>query len=159
MGSRFAMTIESPLPISIKDAILNSNENDTIYGSNFDGIPARVLKTSLSKQFMKRRPFIGTIIYRAFKAASTMNIPIYKILPGLLTKFSQIFMIAQFGAASEKLQKATIDGDIQNGIQFIGQSTGLINDIITVDEVIQRIMMEAKDITIQNSRIFQNMKE
>jgi enoyl-[acyl-carrier protein] reductase II len=118
MGSRFAMTLESPLPISIKDAIMQSNENDTIYGSNFDGIPARVLKTSLSTQLMKRRPFIGTIIYRALKSARTMNVPLWKIIPGLLTQFSQIFMIAQFGAATEKLQQATIHGNLENGVQF-----------------------------------------
>lgn len=155
MGTRFAITNESPLPLSIKNAILNSNENDTIYGSNFDGIPARVLKTELSQQLMKKRPFIGVILYRALQAARTMKIPLWKILPGLITQFSQIFMIAQFGAATEKLQQATIHGNLNNGVQFIGQSQGLIHDIPTVDEVIQRIMREAKEITEQNARLFE----
>jgi enoyl-[acyl-carrier protein] reductase II len=155
MGTRFAITSESPLPLSVKNAIIQSTENDTIYGSNFDGIPARVLRTTLSLDLMKKRPFIGIILYRAIMAAQTMKIPLWKIIPGLFTQFTQIFMIAQFGAASEKLMQATIHGNLQNGIQFIGQSQGLIHDIPTVDELVQRIVLEAKDITLQNAKIFQ----
>ena len=56
-----------------------------------------------------------------------------------------MYTIAQFGAATESLMKATVDGDDKNGVQFIGQSQGLIEDIPTVDELVQRIMQEAAD--------------
>ena len=72
-----------------------------------------------------------------------MNIPLWQIIPGLLTQFDKIYTIAQFGAATEKLMKATIDGDFENGVQFIGQSQGLISDIPSVEELIQRIVNEA----------------
>jgi enoyl-[acyl-carrier protein] reductase II len=156
MGSRFAVSQESPLPLSIQTAILDGTESDTIYGSNFDGIPARVLNSPTAQQLMKHRPSLLTIVYRAILAARTMNLPLYKILPGLMTQYDKLFMMAQFGAASERLMTATIRGDLQNGVQFIGQSQGLIQDNPSVNEIIQRIVLEAKDVTIQSSQRFQN---
>lgn len=143
MGSRLAVSVESPLAAQVKEAIVRLDESDTIYGSNFDGIPARVLKSSVSESLMKNRPLLPVTIYRAFQASRSMNIPLWKVIPGLVTQFSKMFMVAQFGAATERLTKATIDGDLENGVQFVGQSQGMINDVATVEEIVQRIMAEA----------------
>jgi enoyl-[acyl-carrier protein] reductase II len=156
MGTRLAISQDSPLPKSVQDSIIRASESDTIYGSNFDGIPARVLKTPIAQQLMKSRPNIGTILYRAIQAAQTMNVPIMHIVAGLITQYNKIYMIAQFGAASQRLMNATIDGDLHNGIQFIGQCQGLIHDNPTVDVLIQQIMQEAYDITKQSSNLFIN---
>ncbi len=56
-----------------------------------------------------------------------------------------MYIIAQFGAATESLMKATIEGNHKEGVQFIGQSQGLIGDIPTVNELVQRIICEAQD--------------
>lgn len=154
MGSRFAVSQESPLPWSVQEAIISSTESDTIYGSNFDGIPARVLKSPISQQLMQSRPFWGTILYRAINAAQAMNIPVWKILPGLISQYDKMFMIAQFGAASERLMAATIRGDIENGVQFIGQSQGLIHDNPNVDTIIQRIILEACEVSSTTVKLF-----
>ena len=45
MGTRFASTQESPLHHNIKENIVRHGESDTVYGSNFDGLYARVMKT------------------------------------------------------------------------------------------------------------------
>jgi enoyl-[acyl-carrier protein] reductase II len=155
MGSRLAVSQESPLPVSIQESIIAASESDTIYGSNFDGIPARVLKTSISQKLMASRPYLGTIIYRAWNAARTMNIPLWKVLPGLVTQFDKMFMIAQFGAASERLMAATVDGNLEQGVQFIGQSQGLIHDRPSVDELIHRMVREAEEATLKNARRFE----
>jgi enoyl-[acyl-carrier protein] reductase II len=154
MGSRFAVSQESPLPLSIQEAIMSNTESDTIYGSNFDGIPARVLKSPISRQLMQSRPFWGTILYRAINAARTMKIPLWKIIPGLITQYDKMFMIAQFGAASERLMMATIHGDIEKGIQFVGQCQGLIHDNPDVDTIIQRVITEAHQATYTSCKLF-----
>ena len=157
MGSRFAITKESPLATNTKHAIVEHTEVDTIYGTNFDGIPARVLKTDISKKAMKSRPFIGTILYRSLLAAKTMNIPLWQILPGLITQYDKIFMISQFSAATQSIQDATVNGDItQNGIQFIGQCQGLIHDIPSVENLIQQIIYDAKLISQETNIILNN---
>jgi len=147
MGSRFAISKESALAHEMKEIVSDSNstESDTLYGKNFDGIPARVLKSDESvRVFAKPAPF-PVVMYRAFKAATKMNIPLYKVLPGLITQWEKMYIIAQFGAATESIMKATVEGNNKEGVQFIGQSQGLIGDIPTVDALIQRIISEALD--------------
>jgi len=155
MGSRFATTKESSLAHQMKEIIANpelsggSTESDTIYGKNFDGIPARVLKSAESSRLNKKPASLPLVIYRAFNAAQKMNIPLYKVIPGLITQFDKMYMVAQFGAATESLMKATVDGNYDEGVQFIGQSQGLIEDIPAVDELVQRIILEAIETSSQ----------
>lgn len=159
MGSRFATTQESPLAQSVKEAVVKSTESNTIYGSNFDGIPARVLKTPMSEKLMASKPFIGTTVYRAFQAAQKMEMPLWKVLPGLIAQWDKMFMVAQFGAATEALMAATVDGKLDQGVQFIGQSHGMIHDIPMVDDLVQRIIMEAREATYRQSSVFDEVAE
>jgi enoyl-[acyl-carrier protein] reductase II len=147
MGSRFAITMESPLADETKGAISSpsNTETETLYGKNFDGIPARVLRTETSSRLMGRPASLPTIAYRAFGAARRMGMPLHKVLPGLLMQWDKMYTIAQFGAATEYLMRATVEGDHEGGVQFIGQCQGLIGDIPTVDDLVQRIMREAAD--------------
>jgi len=167
MGSRFATTVESPLALNTKRAIANpdATEEDTIYGSNFDGIPARVLKSPAAKKANEKPAPFPLVIYRAFMAAKGMNIPLWKVLPGLITQWNKMYAVAQFGAATEAIQAATVHGDIENkGVQFVGQCQGLIYDIPTVDKLVQRIILEAAFSTeetaskfgVENYRIDEN---
>ncbi|KAL3794458.1 hypothetical protein ACHAW5_011035 [Stephanodiscus triporus] len=156
MGSRFAVTRESPLAEGTKGAVSSPNnaEGDTLYGKNFDGIPARVLRTETSSRLMRRPASFPSVVYRAFGAATKMGIPLYKIIPGLLTQWDKMYTIAQFGAATEYLMKATVEGDHEGGVQFIGQCQGLIDDIPTVDDLVQRTMHEAADASLLSFATF-----
>lgn len=150
MGSRFATTAESPLASKIKEAIANphlnggSTESDTIYSKNFDGIPARVMRYPAAIQANKKRAPLPLVCLRAFRAAREMNIPLWKVLPGLMTQFDKMYAVAQFGAATEAIQAATVHGDLdEKGVQFIGQCQGLISDIPNVEDLVQDIIGEA----------------
>jgi enoyl-[acyl-carrier protein] reductase II len=156
MGSRLAVTKDSPLAQQMKEAVSGADESETIYGKNFDGIPARVLKTPMSEKLMASRPFFTTIVYRAFQAARQVNIPLWKVIPGLLTQWDKMFVIAQFGAATQAIQAATVDGSLRNGVQFIGQSQGMINDIPSVEEIVQRIITEARDVSQRQANCFED---
>ena len=154
MGSRLAVSKESPLAAPVKQAVTEASESDTIYGSNFDGIPARVLKTKTSESLMARRPFLGIIVYRAFAAARKLGIPMHKVLPGLVTQWQKMFIVAQFGAATEHLMAATVDGKLDEGVQFIGQSQGMIHDIAPVEEIVQRVVRETQDVIVRTANLF-----
>ena len=41
-------------------------------------------------------------------------------------------------------QKALFEGDVKEGFMFVGQATGAINDIPTVQELVDRIIAEAE---------------
>jgi enoyl-[acyl-carrier protein] reductase II len=139
---------------SVKEVIVDSDESATVYGSNFDGIPARVLRTSNSESLMAKRPLLPTIIFRAFQAARNMNIPLWKIIPGLMTQFDKIFMVAQFGAATKSLMAATVDGELDTGVQFVGQSQGMIDAIEPVDLIVQRIVQDARLVLSDRADLF-----
>lgn len=154
MGSRMAVTMESPLAQATKDAIIQSSAHDTIYGSNFDGIPARVLKTRSAEKVMVRRPWMPVIAYRAFQASQQLGMPLWKAMAGLVVQFDKIFIIAQFGAATEKIMAATVDGDVEHGVQFVGQGQSMISDIPTVEQCIKRTISEAVNVNRQSQLMF-----
>ena len=154
MGSRFAVSHESTLAQTAKEAICANTESDTIYGHYFDGISARVLKTPMSKQLMARPPPFPLVLWRALRAAQDFAIPIWKVLPGLLTQWDKLFAVAQFGAATRFLETATIHGDLEQGVQFVGQSQGLIHHVASVDEIVQQIMNEAAAASFKTAHYF-----
>ena len=157
MGSRLATTYESPLAQEMKHAIVKSSQEDTLYGSNFDGIPARVLKTPTSLHYMNKKPPLPIIIYRSFVASQQLNIPLWKVIPGLITRWKEMFVVAQFGAATKAIMAATVDGKMEEGVQFVGQSQGLIHDIPTVDEMVQRIIQQAGDASLRSTECLRDV--
>jgi len=52
--------------------------------------------------------------------------------------------IIEFGTG--KLRLAAIEGDVINGSVMAGQIAGMINDIVPVKELIERIVAEAEEI-------------
>lgn len=157
MGTRFATTVESPLPDNVKRAIADplNTESDTIYGKNFDGIPSRVMKSPAAIQANKKAAPFPIVLYRAFEAAKHMNIPLWKILPGLMTQYDKMYTIAQFGAATRALQDAAVGGDLKKGVQFVGQCQGLVQDVPTVEILIQRIIADATTTAKVNASKFE----
>jgi enoyl-[acyl-carrier protein] reductase II len=63
---------------------------------------------------------------------------------GLLSQFDKIKMLSLFGAATEKLEAATIKGDLSNGVQFIGQSQGVINEVKSVQQIMDDVVFGAE---------------
>lgn len=143
MGSRFAVTVESPLAEGVKREMVARSENDTIYGKNFDGLYARVLSTESGIKAMKSPTNPVVAAFKSFQAAKLINLPLWKVIPGLLTQWDKMYQLSLFGAATEKLMAATIDGDLERGVQFAGQSIGLIHDVPTVQALVDRVVNEA----------------
>jgi enoyl-[acyl-carrier protein] reductase II len=52
--------------------------------------------------------------------------------------------IIEFGTG--KLRLAVEEGDVVNGSLMAGQSSGLVRDIVTIKEVIERMVAEAEQI-------------
>ena len=152
MGSRLATTQESPLHQATKDAVVERSEAQTIYGNNFDGLYARVMKTPASIKAMKRPMGFIKAALLSVKAAKIANMPVMTVLAGLVVQFDKVRLLSLFGAATEKIQAATVDGNLDKGVQFIGQTQGLIEDQPTVSELVNRTMAEAQEIasTIQS---------
>lgn len=150
MGSRLATSAESPLHQNMKDAVVNKSEEDTIYSKNFDGIYARVMNSPEGVRAMKKPMNFFVASIEAMKAATIVNQPIWKIMLGMLAMVDKVKLLAYFGAAVPRLKAATVDGDYQKGVQFIGQTQGLINDQPSVQEIFDRIRDQANQIQLKN---------
>lgn len=154
MGSRFATSADSPLHHGVKETVVSKSEQDTIYSNNFDGLWARVMKTPQAEKATRRPMNFFMAAIEATKAAKIVKQPVWKIMVGMLVMLDKIKLLAYFGASVPRLQAATIEGDLDNGVQFIGQTQGLIEDIPTVEVLVNRIMTEAKELHSSQQRYF-----
>lgn len=154
MGSRLATSQESPLHQTTKQAVIERSEQDTIYSKNFDGIPARVMRTSASRKATRRPMNFVMACWQATRAAKLVEQPIWKVLLGLLARVDKVKLLAYFGASVPKLKAATEQGDLDYGVQFIGQSQGLIDDLPTVSEILQRTVADAEQLHRQQASLF-----
>ena len=55
-----------------------------------------------------------------------------------------MIQLAHMATAFEKIKVATEDGDLVKGVHLTGQVQGLIHDLPTVAEVVERTMEEAR---------------
>ncbi|MCX8122646.1 MAG: nitronate monooxygenase [Spirochaetes bacterium] len=155
MGTRLSMTKESPLHQRTIEAQLKAGIEDTIYSNRFDGIYCRVLKTKSAEKAIKRGMNLPLAVIQSYRIAKMMNMPYLKLALGVMLQGPKMMIqLAHFATAFDKIKAATEKGDLEYGVQLIGQCQGLINDVPTVKEVIERTVKEAKAIYQKNLKKF-----
>ncbi len=145
MGTRLATTKESPVHERTKQAHLDAGIEDTLYSDRFDGLWCRVLKSKSSEKSIKN----GMNLFRAAlvgpSIAKSMDLPLMKVMLGMLAQPDKMMTLAHMATAFGKIQAATEQGDWdKKGVELIGQCCGLIHDMPTVKETIERIVKEAQ---------------
>jgi enoyl-[acyl-carrier protein] reductase II len=146
MGTRLSMTKESPVHELTKKAQLEAGIEDTIYSNRFDGLYCRVLTTPQSKKSVKQ----GINLFRAMVAgpriARELKLPLMKLMLGMLAQPGNMMKLAHMSTAFDKIKYATESGDLKYGVHLTGQVQGLIDDLPTVKEVIDRTVKEAQEV-------------
>jgi enoyl-[acyl-carrier protein] reductase II len=146
MGTRFAATQESALHDDMKKVIVEKQAEETLYTENFDGMWARIMRTPTSVRVThKPMSFVRSAIH-AMRAGRDMGMPMKPILQRLFQNPEQIRLLSHFGAAMPMVEAATINGDIETGVQFIGQSQGLVDDIPSACELVRQVVDEAESV-------------
>lgn len=151
MGTRFLLTQESHVPDHVKQIYLDTKASGTVVTKAVDGYPQRVIRTALIDQLEK-----ASILTRFPKAAKNA-LSLMKVtgtsLPelieeGLAMKQNQELTWSQLAMAANApmLTKASmVDGRIEAGILPTGQIAGVIDEIPTVAQLVDRIMGEARE--------------
>jgi nitronate monooxygenase len=116
MGTRFVVTHECVAHPEIKELLIKARETDTSLIDRSLGLPMRVIKNKPAEKALEMDK----------RGAS---------LEELMTVIS--------GALG---RKAWIEGDIDAGVVSVGMAVGRIHEIVSVKEVIDGIIEEAKDI-------------
>ncbi len=144
MGTRFATSQESPVHAATKELIKEKSVEDTLYTKNFDSMPCRIMSTPTALRETAKPLSLPRALWKALQAAREMGRPLLALLSEVLKNgFVQALKLAYFGAATSQIRKAIIDGNHREGIQLIGQVQGLVHDVPTVAELVQRVLQEA----------------
>ena len=157
MGTRLAATREAEVPDSLREVWVHSSEEDTIIDPAFDGINCRVLKNEAAERLLSKR---SLPLLDAFTAGLYMKKEMNLSWGDMIRTASQLRRqpigigsgkrglgsMMRFAVGSRLFRKATLEGDTKDGILMMGQTVGLIHDIPTVAEVIERTVAEAEAI-------------
>ncbi len=146
MGTRFAATRESGLHDRMKDVIVEKDAEETIYTDHFDGMWARIMETPKSHEVTDKPMSFAKSAVHAVRAGREMGMPVRPILERLVKAPDQIKLLSHFGAAMPYVEAATIEGDVESGVQFIGQAQGLVSDVVSAAEVVTGTVREAREI-------------
>ena len=144
MGTRFAATAESALHEHTKKTIVEKRADETLYTDRFDGMWARLMETPASLE-RTRKPmgWVETAL-RAISTARSLGMPLRPVLQRLVAAPGQARLLAHFGASLPLVEKATVEGDVEHGVQFIGQAQGLVDDVPSAGELVRDIAAEAQ---------------
>lgn len=150
MGTRFLLTSDSTVPDTVKQVYLATPVTGTVVSTRVDGVPHRVLRTPLVERLESASA--ATSLPRAVANAAR-----FRSISGLswaqmlregramrkrmeLT-WSQVLMAAN----TPMLLRATmVDGDVEAGVMASGQVVGVIDDLPSAKDVVERIMSEAE---------------
>jgi enoyl-[acyl-carrier protein] reductase II len=155
MGTRFATSLESPLHADTKQLVVSKPAEATIYSKNFDTYPCRVMDTAGGRKYTARPLSPPVALSRSVQAALEIDRPLMDLARDAMAQGpAQAVRTAYFGAATLAMRKAMYDANHDEGVQLIGQSQGLVHDVVSVDEIMARTVVQAREALAQLQRGF-----
>ncbi len=151
MGTRLMTTKESPLHENYKQLSIQKEVYDTLYSTRFDGLGCRVLDTKAARKAIRQGLNLRKLIEavpNSMIISRQLHLPYFKLFIGVLASgWKNARQLAFMANAFKAIRIATEDGDTTRGVLPVGQATGLMRDIPTVAEVIERTVREAEEIS------------
>ncbi len=145
MGTRFMLTQECGMHEKAKELCLKATVEDTIYAEKIDGLPGRWLKTPAAVKLAEGRPSLFQALSSAIQIKRMIDVPFFKLFLGGLKQRS-VQNLARQAINVTGLKIAIDDGDLETGVLPISQAIGLMQDIPTCKEVIERTVTEAQEL-------------
>jgi NAD(P)H-dependent flavin oxidoreductase YrpB (nitropropane dioxygenase family) len=150
MGTRFLLTRESHVPDAVKARYTAASVFDTVVTTALDGAPQRVIRTEVVDRLERsprllRLPRAAWAALRFRKETGTSLGDLLR--EGRAMRRNQDLTLSQLAMAANApmLIKATmVDGKPDVGILPTGQVTGVIDELPTVAELVDRIVAGAE---------------
>ncbi|TSD95688.1 nitronate monooxygenase [Skermania sp. ID1734] len=149
MGTRFLLTTDSTVPDAVKQEYLRRGLQDTTVSFKVDGMPHRVLNTELVDKLEhsgSTRGLVAAVSNAAkFKKMTGMKWSAM-IRDGLAMKkgkeltWSQVIMAAN---TPMLLRAGLVEGNTHAGVLASGQVVGMLDDLPSCKELIERIVADA----------------
>ncbi|HWW53202.1 MAG TPA: nitronate monooxygenase [Acidimicrobiales bacterium] len=149
MGTRFLLTSDSTVSDAVKALYLSKSVTETIVTTQVDGVPHRVLRTEFVDRLESAGPLrrLPRALANAVRFQKLTRTPWRAIArEGVAMRKSQELSWSQVLMAANTpmlLKAAMVDGRPDLGVMSTGQVVGLIDDLPSCAELIDRIMAEA----------------
>ncbi|MEU6662857.1 nitronate monooxygenase [Streptomyces sp. NPDC046821] len=152
MGTRFLLTSDSTVPDAVKARYLAATVKDVTVTTAVDGLPHRMLRTDLVDSLEKagRTRALAQAVKRAagFRKLSGLSWP-QMIRDGLAMKHGKDLSWSQILLAANTpmlLKASMVEGRTDLGIMASGQVAGVIEDLPSCEELVTRVMEEARHV-------------
>jgi NAD(P)H-dependent flavin oxidoreductase YrpB (nitropropane dioxygenase family) len=151
MGTRFLLTRDSTVPDPVKQRYLEAGLDGTVVTAKVDGMPHRMLRTPLVEQVEEggrvRRLLPTARRTLEFKQQSGMSWRQLAV-DGRAMRREQGRTLGQLALAANTpmlLKAGLVEGDTGAGVLASGQVVGVIDDLPTCEELLDRVVTEAAD--------------
>lgn len=149
MGTRFLLTADSAVPQEVKELYLSYGLDGTVVTAKVDGMPHRMLRTPFVEEIEETSAVrrMGPTLKRTleFKKMSGMSwLQLAK--DGREMKKNQGRSLAQMTLAANTpmmLKAGLVEGDTNAGVLASGQVVGILDDLPTCEQLIDRIVTQA----------------
>ncbi|MFJ9177834.1 NAD(P)H-dependent flavin oxidoreductase [Streptomyces sp. NPDC102360] len=150
MGTRFLLTSDSTVPGAVKAKYLAASVKDVTVTTAVDGLPHRMLRSELvdSLENAGHTRALLHAVRRAtgFKKLSGLSWP-QMVRDGLAMKHGKDLTWSQVLLAANTpmlLRASMVEGRTDLGVMASGQVAGLIEDLPSCAELVERVMTEAR---------------
>ncbi|MCX3289595.1 nitronate monooxygenase [Streptomyces sp. NEAU-H22] len=151
MGTRFLLTSDSTVPDAVKARYLAATVRDVTVTRAVDGLPHRMLRTELVDALEdsgRARALVRAVRAAAgFRRLSGLTWP-RLVRDGLALRHGKDLTWSQVLLAANTpmlLKSALVDGRTDLGVMASGQVAGVIDDLPSCAELVERIMKEADE--------------
>ncbi len=127
-----------------KELSLKATAEDTICSEKIDGLPGRWLKTPAAIKMAEGKPSPFQAFSSALQIKRMIDVPFLKLFLGGL-KQRGVQDLARQALSLKGLKAAIENGDLETGVLPISQAIGLIKDLPTCQDVIERTVAEAQE--------------
>ncbi|MEU8969696.1 nitronate monooxygenase [Streptomyces monashensis] len=152
MGTRFLLTSDSTVPDAVKARYLAATVRDVTVTRAVDGLPHRMLRTDLVAA-LERSGRIRALAHALRKAAGFRRLSGLSwramVRDGLAMKHGKELSWSQVLLAANTpmlLRSAMVDGRTDLGVMASGQVAGVIDDLPSCGELVERIAKEAEEV-------------
>ena len=151
MGTRFLLTRDSAVPDAVKQLYLSHGLDGTVVTDKVDGMPHRMLRTDLVQDLQESSALrrMGPTARRTLEFKQQSGLSWRQLLQdGREMRRAQGRSLAQTALAANTpmmLKAGLVEGDTSAGVLASGQVVGVIDDLPSCEELIDRIVTSAAE--------------
>jgi NAD(P)H-dependent flavin oxidoreductase YrpB (nitropropane dioxygenase family) len=151
MGTRFLLTRDSAVPDAVKRLYLERGLTDTVVTAKADGMPHRMLRTEFVEELEESSAVkrLGPTVRRTLDFKRGSDLSWWQLAKdGREMRKQQGRSLGQMALAANTpmmLKAGLVEGDTAAGVLASGQVVGMIDDLPSCEELIDRVVARAAE--------------